>query len=74
MEEKNVKANRPFRTIRIIFNILLLLITVIVVLQNAQAVTINFLNFKFDISLALLVFLTGSVGSVITLFFLLFKK
>ena len=74
MEEKNIKTKRPFRGIRILINIVLLLATVIVILQNSKAITIDFLWIQVDISLALLIFLTGSVGSVITLFFLLMKK
>lgn len=74
MEEKSTKAKRPFRGIRIIVNLILLLTTVIVILQNSQSISIDFLWYQFDISLALLIFLTGSIGSVVTLFFLLFKK
>lgn len=74
MERTPKKTNRPFRIIRIIINILLLISTVIVIVQNAHTITIDFLWLQFDISLALLIFVTGSIGSVVTLFFLLFKK
>ena len=73
MEQTN-KMRKPFRVLRIVINIILLLITIIVIVQNAHTITIDFLWTKFDISLALLIFLTGSIGSVVTLFFLLFKK
>ena len=67
-------VNRSFRVIRIVINIVLLLISVVVIAQNAHSVKIDFLWTQFDVSLALLIILTGSVGSIITLFFLLFKK
>lgn len=72
-EEKPV-VKRPFRLIRIIINLILLLTTVIVIIQNAHSIKIDFLWLQLDISLALLIFITGSIGSVITLFILLFKK
>lgn len=67
-------TKRPFRFLRILINIILLLTTVIVIIQNVHTIPIDFLWLQFDISLAVLIFITGSVGSVITLFFLLFKK
>lgn len=72
-EEKKV-AKRPFRLLRIFINIILLLTTVIVIIQNAHSIKIDFLWMQIDISLALLIFITGSIGSVITLFVLLLKK
>lgn len=74
MEDKAVKPKRPLRTLRIIINSILLLVTIIIVFQNDEAVPIQFLWTEFRISLAVLVLLTGSLGSLMTLVILLFRK
>jgi len=43
----------------------LMLLVVIFAVQNATVVTIQFLPWKFSASLALVIFLTGAVGTVI---------
>jgi len=42
-----------------------MLLVVIFAVQNATVVTIQFLPWKFSASLALVIFLTGAVGTVI---------
>lgn len=74
MENKSTKPKRPLRTLRIIINSILLLSTLIIIIQNDKSVAIDFLWTQFNISLAILVFLTGSFGSVMTLIILLFRK
>lgn len=74
MENKTAKPKRPFRTIRLIVNSILLLFSIIIVVQNDKIVEIDFLWTQFNISLAMLVILTGSIGSLITFFILLFRK
>lgn len=74
IKESKSGMKRTFRSIRIIINLLLLTATVIVIVQNSHKIQIDFLWMQVNISLALLIFVTGSIGSVITLFFLLFKK
>ncbi|MDX1478011.1 MAG: LapA family protein [Saprospiraceae bacterium] len=73
MKSATPKLKRSFLAFRILINLLLLLCTVIVVLQNTQTISIRFLWAQIDAPLALLLFCTGSVASVITLFFLLRK-
>lgn len=60
-------------TIRTIFVVLLFAVLVIVMLQNAQLVTFNFLNWHYEVSQLLLVvivfvigWLTGFVGAKLT--------
>lgn len=55
----------------LIFGVILGGISVLFVLQNVTRVTITFLHWQFDGSLALLLLLALAVGSIITLLFLL---
>lgn len=43
----------------------LMLLIVVFAVQNATVVTIQFLAWKFSASLALVIFLTGAVGTVV---------
>jgi uncharacterized integral membrane protein len=61
------------RTLRTIFIVLLFTVLLIVMVQNAQFVTFNFLNWHYEVSQLLLVvivfvigWLTGFVGAKLT--------
>lgn len=61
------------RTVRTIFIVLLFSVLVIVMVQNSQLVTFNFLNWHYEVSQLLLVvivfvigWLTGFVGAKLT--------
>lgn len=61
------------RTVRTIFIVLLFSVLVIVMVQNSQPITFNFLNWRYNVSQLLLVvivfvigWLTGFVGAKLT--------
>lgn len=54
--------------IKLILSLLLLFIVALFAVQNAAVITIKFLLWEFDISQALMIFLTFAIGLVIGLF------
>ena len=54
--------------IKLILSLLLLFIVALFAVQNAAVITIKFLLWEFDISQALMIFLTLAIGLVIGLF------
>ena len=54
--------------VKLILSLILLFIVTLFAVQNAAVVTIKFLLWEFDISQALMIFLTFAIGLVIGLF------